>query len=114
MSHYLSRPSFARRPALQALAGLCAALVMAGPAQSGLIDIATSPLVVSNLNSVKPNLLFILDDSGSMDWDYAPDYVGEDSSIGQNCRSTGAGLETAYYSGRFTSLFRQKESNRGT
>ncbi len=111
MSHSVSRPSFVRRPALQALAGLCAALMLAGPAQSGLIDIASSPLVVSNLNSVKPNLLFILDDSGSMDWDYAPDYVGEDSSIGQNCRSTGAGLEAAYYSGRFTSLCCQNAQN---
>lgn len=103
-----------RRPALQALTTVCAALLLAGPAQSGLIDIATSPLVVSNLNSVKPNLFFILDDSGSMDWDYAPDFVGEDDGNGQNCRSTGAGLETAFYSGRFTSLCCQNAQNSQT
>lgn len=103
-----------QRPVLQSVAGLCAALLLASPAQSGLIDIASSPLVVSNLNSVKPNLMFILDDSGSMDWDYAPDFVGSDGSSGQNCRSTGAGLESAFYSGRFTSLCCQNAQNSAT
>ncbi|TFZ08727.1 PilC/PilY family type IV pilus protein [Ramlibacter humi] len=47
---------------LTAFAGLAAAT-----------DIATAPLFTSSANQVKPNLMFILDDSGSMAWDYLPD-----------------------------------------
>ena len=38
-------------------------------------DLATSPLVTSPTSSVRPNILFILDDSGSMDWDFMPDWA---------------------------------------
>ena len=40
-----------------------------------LTDIAPNPLTTSTPNQVKPNLLFILDDSGSMARDYMPDDV---------------------------------------
>jgi type IV pilus assembly protein PilY1 len=40
---------------------------------SAPVDLATSPLATSTTTTVKPNLLFILDDSGSMDRDYMPD-----------------------------------------
>lgn len=36
-------------------------------------DIATAPLFTSTTTVVKPNVLFILDDSGSMAWDFLPD-----------------------------------------
>ena len=36
-------------------------------------DIATAPMVTSSSTSVKPNLMFILDDSGSMADEYMPD-----------------------------------------
>jgi len=42
------------------------------------VALATSPLATSTTTSVKPNLLFILDNSGSMEWDHMPD----DSSDG--------------------------------
>jgi type IV pilus assembly protein PilY1 len=42
------------------------------------IDLAKAPLATSSSTVVKPNLLFILDNSGSMDWDHMPD----DSSDG--------------------------------
>ncbi len=64
-------------------------------AQAANTDIATSPLLVASPTSVKANLLFVLDDSGSMAWDYMPDYVN--SGL---CRSAGA---TATNSGSFTS-----------
>lgn len=35
-------------------------------------DIATAPLFTSSNSQVKPNLMFILDDSGSMAWDFLP------------------------------------------
>lgn len=40
---------------------------------SGPVDLATSPMATSTTTVVKPNLLFVLDDSGSMDWDHMPD-----------------------------------------
>jgi type IV pilus assembly protein PilY1 len=58
--------------------GLCAALPLlwaAPAAQAQLTDIASNPLTTSAPNQVKPNLLFILDDSGSMARDYMPDDV---------------------------------------
>ncbi len=42
-------------------------------AQAAITDVAQVPLVTSSQSVVKPNLMFILDDSGSMGWDYMPD-----------------------------------------
>jgi type IV pilus assembly protein PilY1 len=39
-------------------------------------DIATSPLSTSSATAVKPNLMFTLDDSGSMGWSWMPDNLG--------------------------------------
>ncbi len=47
------------------------------------LDLATIPLSNSPTVSIQPNLLFIMDDSGSMAWDYMPDYV----SSGTTCAS---------------------------
>jgi type IV pilus assembly protein PilY1 len=52
---------------------LSSALVMPAPAQASSVALATSPLATSSTVSVKPNLLFVLDDSGSMTWTYMPD-----------------------------------------
>lgn len=43
-------------------------------------DIASAPLATASNTSIKPNILFILDDSGSMDWEYLPDDVGSKKS----------------------------------
>ena len=40
-------------------------------------ELATAPLVTSSSTSVLPNIMFILDDSGSMDWDYMPDWAND-------------------------------------
>ena len=55
------------------------AMLWGGPLQSASTDIATSPMVTSenNATAVKPNLMFILDDSGSMDWDFLPDWSND-------------------------------------
>jgi type IV pilus assembly protein PilY1 len=57
------------------------------------VDISSTPLSSSTASTVKPNLMFIMDDSGSMDWDFMPDW-----SVGAHCRATGA---TATSSGTF-------------
>lgn len=51
-------------------------------------DIAKAPLFTTPANTVKPNLLFVLDDSGSMGWNYMPDEV--------NSLQSGAYGKTSY------------------
>lgn len=63
--HLTSR--FVRR-----LAGL--SVIMAGFAANGL-ELANLPLTTSSATSMRPNILFVLDDSGSMGWNWMPDYV---------------------------------------
>ncbi len=55
------------------LLGLLASFVLPLPALAATVALANAPLATSTTTSVKPNLLFILDNSGSMDWDHMPD-----------------------------------------
>jgi type IV pilus assembly protein PilY1 len=52
-------------------AAIAVVLPLQAIAQS--IELATVPMANSTTTTVKPNLMFVLDDSGSMDWDYMPD-----------------------------------------
>jgi type IV pilus assembly protein PilY1 len=61
------------------------------PAQAGQLNIATDPLGTAT-SSIKPNVMFILDDSGSMASDYMPDYVNDShnpTSTTAACADTG-------------------------
>lgn len=47
-------------------------------ASVGATDLSTTPLstyTVTSATDVKPNVMFVLDDSGSMDWDFMPDWA---------------------------------------
>lgn len=44
------------------------------------LNLATVPLTTATTTQVLPNIMFTLDDSGSMDWDFMPDWVGYDYS----------------------------------
>jgi type IV pilus assembly protein PilY1 len=57
---------------LSALA-LAASLSLPLVSLAASVALATSPLATSTTSTVLPNLMFMLDDSGSMDWDYMPD-----------------------------------------
>lgn len=70
---------------IRPLLPLILAATLAGASHAANTDIANVPLVTSAPNAVLPNLMFILDDSGSMDWDFVPDLVDD-----SRCRSTGA------------------------
>ncbi|MGA8048936.1 MAG: PilC/PilY family type IV pilus protein [Burkholderiales bacterium] len=54
---------------------LCASLALAGVALAAPTDIATQPLAQPAAN-VPPNIMLLLDDSGSMIQQYTPDYLG--------------------------------------
>src|SRR5262245_57858164 len=56
-----------------------AACLVAQPAFAALTDISNVPLGSTAGASYLPNLLFILDDSGSMASDYNPDYVNDNN-----------------------------------
>ena len=48
-------------------------LALISPVQAATVALATSPLATSTTSTVKPNVLLVLDNSGSMDWDHMPD-----------------------------------------
>ena len=48
------------------------------PAGAGTVSISQEPLFTASSENVKPNIMYILDDSGSMDWAYMPDYVNDE------------------------------------
>lgn len=54
---------------------LAAVFAVAPAAHAALTDIANVPLASSSTTVVKPNILFTLDDSGSMAWGFMPDNV---------------------------------------
>lgn len=60
--------------AVSALVLLAAATELRG----ATTDLANSPLVTYSSATVKPNVLFVLDDSGSMGWEYMPDWAQTD------------------------------------
>ena len=69
-----SRPSTFRKCCAAALAALLAMQPLVGYA----VPITGSPLSeipLQGINPVKPNILFTLDDSGSMGWDYLPEWT---------------------------------------
>lgn len=70
------------------LAGIsiCAvAILAADSAQAAITDIGNAPLVSATTGDVLPNLMYILDDSGSMASDFMPDFVVDSDK----CKTTG-------------------------
>ncbi len=51
-------------------------------AQAAVPDIANVPLGTTSTTTAKPNIMFILDDSGSMDSQYMPDEMNDSSRYG--------------------------------
>ena len=68
--------------------------MVAGHAIGATVDITQTPLVTGATKAVPPNVLFILDDSSSMSWEYVPDSVSEDA--GSACFAY-AGYNAMYY-----------------
>ncbi|WP_427911745.1 PilC/PilY family type IV pilus protein [Ramlibacter sp. MMS24-I3-19] len=63
--------SVARRSARLGIS--CLIVGAGGMTFAATTDLATAPLFTSSATQVKPNILFVLDDSGSMAWDFLPD-----------------------------------------
>ncbi|MBS0309610.1 MAG: hypothetical protein JSS58_11670, partial [Proteobacteria bacterium] len=69
------------KPITAKIATAVIGLSLAASAVAGLTDLSTSPLVTSSSSSVLPNIFLMMDDSGSMNWDYMPD-VGNNPVFG--------------------------------
>jgi type IV pilus assembly protein PilY1 len=109
---------YGRRYRKLALAALFAASGGSMPlCQAATIDLATTPLGTSTSDTtVKPNVMFILDASGSMNADYVPDQanpvgeLGQDAQHAFNCRTDSAATNACargdppYFADRFNGL----------
>ncbi|HEX7381433.1 MAG TPA: PilC/PilY family type IV pilus protein [Nevskiaceae bacterium] len=69
----------------------CAALVLGAAHAAMPMDTTIDQVPLTASRSVAPNILLMMDDSGSMAWDYMPDY--------SNVTSHGGGLYDARYNG---------------
>ncbi len=72
-----------------AIAALALGLVSATGASAQVATIADQPLANSASATVLPNLMYILDDSGSMNWNWMPDQIQRTSlgTIFSHCRA---------------------------
>ncbi len=78
--------SFATKPfAIHGSWLLVSALFAASTVQAA-INIAQAPLETGT--AVDPNILFVLDDSGSMRWGFMPDELDTDFNLGNDCSSS--------------------------
>jgi type IV pilus assembly protein PilY1 len=70
----------ARTPRSILACALALAAAASLPAAAQNLNISTDPLG-TGVSSIKPNVMFILDDSGSMASDYMPDYVNDSHNV---------------------------------
>jgi type IV pilus assembly protein PilY1 len=84
---------------------LIASLLMQ-PVSASETKLADLPLANATTVSILPNIYFILDDSGSMGWDYMPDYVTNSycRGIGSNLVSCEPG-DPPYYASDFNRVY---------
>ncbi|MCX7165035.1 MAG: PilC/PilY family type IV pilus protein [Rhodocyclales bacterium] len=59
--------------------------------QVAALTLATTPLAATTTSTVRPNLMYVLDNSGSMAWDYTPDYVNDTILTGDTATAVVAG-----------------------
>lgn len=76
------------------------------PVSASETKLADLPLANATTVSILPNIYFILDDSGSMGWDYMPDYVTNSycRGIGSNLVSCEPG-DPPYYASDFNRVY---------
>ncbi|MCM8635131.1 MAG: PilC/PilY family type IV pilus protein [Candidatus Accumulibacter sp.] len=58
-------------------------LLLGGNILAAPTQLANSPISGASSVEIAPNILFVFDDSGSMDWDYLPDWAGLSSGLHQ-------------------------------
>lgn len=66
-------------------------LLLVSQAQAAVTDISNNPLSTASGTVVRPNVMFLLDDSGSMNWNYMPDYVNASNKCREDINGRGTG-----------------------
>lgn len=74
-----------------------------GQALAAVTDLSTVPLATATPSVVKPNLMFVLDDSGSMAWDYLPDNVNDNNTCKPQTACTNG--MPPFYAGQFNGVY---------
>ncbi|MBS1230998.1 MAG: Type fimbrial biosis protein PilY1 [Proteobacteria bacterium] len=87
-----SRKSWKSRNPMKALNALVGSLILAATAQAALTPLADLPLSNASAVQIAPNLLFVLDDSDSMDSDYQPDWAGQTTQLSRRRNASFNGL----------------------
>jgi type IV pilus assembly protein PilY1 len=79
-----------KSPLTRGFVYLLACCFVSQPAFGAGVTISPTPLATAGGSSVLPNLLFTLDGSGSMDFDFLPDYLSYKDNGDNQCmtRST--------------------------
>ncbi|MCK5481204.1 MAG: hypothetical protein KAJ06_08655, partial [Gammaproteobacteria bacterium] len=86
---------------LQSLA-LAAAFMMVSPTMPTAAPLTLSDKPMYLGNTAKPNLVFNMDDSGSMGWDYMPDEANDSNTCkGSSCDAG----EPPYYASDYNTVF---------
>ena len=82
---------FDRRIALQLLSiSLAAGIGLPLTVLAGQVKLASEPMATTTTSNVKPNLMFIIDDSGTMDYDRLPDWASSsDARLRNNAAYNG-------------------------
>jgi type IV pilus assembly protein PilY1 len=93
-----SHAKFSRRTMAQAMATIWLAMAVSQPVLGAPTDISDVPMAV--LNSAKPNIMFILDNSGSMEWR---------SITGIDALAESSDNETEFYSSTYNQLWYDPE-----
>ncbi len=75
--------------------------------QVAALTLASSPLAASTTSVVRPNLMYVLDDSGSMAWDFTPDYINDATVAvdpGSQAGAAGDGIKTTISGGHVATV----------
>ena len=65
--------------------------ILTQASQVAALTLAASPLAATTTATVRPNIMYVLDDSGSMAWDFTPDYIN-DGTVAADPGSLGGSL----------------------
>lgn len=88
-------------------------LLHGASAYAASLDVSQQPLML--VDSVAPNLVFTLDDSGSMRWAFVPDSMGVSNSAARNtARTKSSAFNQMYYNPETTYLIPAKLNSDGT
>jgi type IV pilus assembly protein PilY1 len=79
----MKNTGWSARAARRVIAGVIAIqLALPMPVHAAVVSLSQVPLAKTSSTTVLPNLMFILDNSGSMDFEYLPDYIDDPN----NCK----------------------------